>query len=164
MRGRYDSDGVWEVYVEAEDGHDTVEWIGSQPWCDGNVGMCGISYVGFTQMHPAVLGSEYLKGILPMGATPDGWTLFWQQGAFLSATGHPLDAGRSANESSTGNGSVWLVCLRGHAMVWVAPRSVNPPATSITCTGGLPLLTALGRVRRRSKLAVARVLDSSILR
>ena len=46
VRGRYDSDGVWEVYVQAEDGHDTVEWLGAQSWCDGNVGMCGISYVG----------------------------------------------------------------------------------------------------------------------
>ena len=83
VRGRYDSDGIWEAYVQAEDGHDTVEWIGAQSWCDGNVGMFGISYVGFTQMHPAILGSDYLKAILPMGATPDGLTLFWQQGAFL---------------------------------------------------------------------------------
>ena len=95
VRGRYDSDGVWEVYVQAEDGHDTVEWLGAQSWCDGNVGMCGISYVGFTQMHPAILGSEYLKAILPMGATPDGLTLFWQQGAFLlQQASHFLQIGR----------------------------------------------------------------------
>ena len=46
-------------------------------------------------MHPAILGSEYLKAILPMGATPDGLTLFWQQGAFLlQQASHFLQIGR----------------------------------------------------------------------
>jgi hypothetical protein len=36
-RGRHESDGAWEPYVhEADDGHDTVEWIASQPWSDGS--------------------------------------------------------------------------------------------------------------------------------
>src|SRR3954451_23557774 len=44
-RGRYDSDGPWEPYVhERDDGYDTLEWIGQQPWCDGNIGTFGISY------------------------------------------------------------------------------------------------------------------------
>jgi putative CocE/NonD family hydrolase len=34
-RGRYESDGVWRPYVdETEDGYDTQEWIGAQPWCE----------------------------------------------------------------------------------------------------------------------------------
>ena len=95
VRGRYDSEGDWEVYVQDADGHDTVEWIGEQPWCDGNVGMFGISYVGFTQMHPAPLASPHLRGILPIGATPDGYDLFWQQGAFLlQQASHFLQIGR----------------------------------------------------------------------
>jgi putative CocE/NonD family hydrolase len=95
VRGRYDSEGDWEVYVQDEDGYDTIEWIATQPWCDGNVGMFGISYVGFTQMHPAPLASEHLKGILPIAATPDGFDLFWQQGAFLlQQASHFLQIGR----------------------------------------------------------------------
>src|SRR5262245_44129333 len=32
-RGRHDSDGAWEPYVhEADDGYDTHQWIGAQPW------------------------------------------------------------------------------------------------------------------------------------
>ena len=99
-RGRYDSDGVWEVYVQDEDGHDTVEWLIRQPWCDGNVGMFGISYVGFTQMHPAPLASKGLKGILPIAATPDGFDMFWQQGAFLlQQASHFLQIGRRTSHA-----------------------------------------------------------------
>ena len=46
VRGKNDSDGDFYPYQnEFEDGHDTIEWIGAQPWCDGNVGMVGASYV-----------------------------------------------------------------------------------------------------------------------
>ena len=49
-RGRFDSEGPWEPYVhEAEDGYDTQQWIGAQPWCDGNIGTFGISY---RRIHP----------------------------------------------------------------------------------------------------------------
>lgn len=65
-RGRYDSEGEWYPWVnEFDDGHDTVEWIGRQPWCDGNVGMSGPSYVGNVQWQAAVGGSKFLKTIIP---------------------------------------------------------------------------------------------------
>ena len=47
-RGRFASDGVWTGLMweqEAPDGYDTVQWTASQPWCDGNVGMWGVSYL-----------------------------------------------------------------------------------------------------------------------
>jgi putative CocE/NonD family hydrolase len=62
-RGRYDSDGTWRPYLdEMSDGHDTLEWLGQQPWCDGNVGTFGISYNAFTATRPAPLRSRYLEG------------------------------------------------------------------------------------------------------
>ena len=49
-RGRNDSEGEFHPWVnEFNDGHDTVEWIGHEEWCDGNVGMVGSSYVGNVQ-------------------------------------------------------------------------------------------------------------------
>ena len=82
-RGRYDSDGPWEPYVhEPEDGHDTLEWIGRQPWCDGNIGTFGISYVGFTQILPAPLGSRYLKAVLPIANQEDNFGHLWIDGAY----------------------------------------------------------------------------------
>ncbi len=81
-RGRHDSDGPWQPYVnEANDGHDTIEWIGSQPWCDGNVGMFGISYVGFTQTLPATLRSPYLKALVPIASQQDNFGHFYVDGA-----------------------------------------------------------------------------------
>ena len=38
---------------EQEDGHDAVEYLAAQPFCDGNVGMFGLSYFGFTQIAAA---------------------------------------------------------------------------------------------------------------
>ena len=65
-RGRFDSEGDYYPWVkEFEDGHDTVEWIGSQSWCDGNVGMTGPSYLGNVQWMAAAMGSNYLKTIVP---------------------------------------------------------------------------------------------------
>ena len=65
-RGRNDSDGeFYPFFNEFNDGHDSIEWIGSQPWCDGNVGMVGGSYVGNVQWQAAAMGSRYLKAIVP---------------------------------------------------------------------------------------------------
>jgi putative CocE/NonD family hydrolase len=66
VRGRYDSQGEFYPWTsEFNDGYDTIEWIGKQPWCDGNVGMAGASYVGYVQWQAAVMGSRYLKTIVP---------------------------------------------------------------------------------------------------
>ena len=73
-RGRHDSDGKWEPYIhESDDGHDTLEWIGSQSWCDGNVGMYGVSYVGYTQHQAALQRSNYLKAIAPIASQQDNF-------------------------------------------------------------------------------------------
>jgi putative CocE/NonD family hydrolase len=72
VRGRFNSDGDWHPYVhEADDGHDTIEWIAAQPWCDGSIGMIGRSYVGYTQWAAAVSRPTGLKAIVPIGAQPD---------------------------------------------------------------------------------------------
>jgi putative CocE/NonD family hydrolase len=38
---------------EVDDGYDSIEWIAAQPWCDGHVGMFGLSYFGFDQLAAA---------------------------------------------------------------------------------------------------------------
>ncbi len=72
VRGRYASDGQFVPFVhEAQDGHDTVEWIAAQSWCDGNVGMFGASYVGYTQWMAASQEPPHLRAISPVVATSD---------------------------------------------------------------------------------------------
>ena len=45
VRGRGDSDGTFEPYVnDGRDGYDMIEWIAEQSWSDGNVIYRGASY------------------------------------------------------------------------------------------------------------------------
>ncbi|MDP2350629.1 MAG: CocE/NonD family hydrolase [Chloroflexota bacterium] len=74
VRGTGSSPGIaLDEYAEAEtqDGYDAVEWLATQPWCNGNVGMWGISYGGFTSIQVAKLRPPHLRAILPMYATDD---------------------------------------------------------------------------------------------
>jgi uncharacterized protein len=65
-RGRLTSDGEWDPFVnEPEDGVDTVEWAAGLPYSDGQVGMYGISYFGFTQWAAAVHQPPALKAMIP---------------------------------------------------------------------------------------------------
>jgi uncharacterized protein len=69
LRGLGNSEGVaWDVgdAREATDGAEIVEWAAAQPWCDGNVGMWGMSYGGITSFKTAALNPPHLKAIVPM--------------------------------------------------------------------------------------------------
>ncbi|MGE4568760.1 MAG: CocE/NonD family hydrolase, partial [Bacteroidales bacterium] len=66
VRGRFGSRGVFEPFVkEGPDGYDAIEWIASQPWCNGNIGMIGASYDGWAQYCAAVEKPPHLKTIIP---------------------------------------------------------------------------------------------------
>jgi putative CocE/NonD family hydrolase len=47
------------------DCYDLIEWIAAQPWCDGNVGMVGISGFGAEQLAVARQQPPHLKAIFP---------------------------------------------------------------------------------------------------
>jgi putative CocE/NonD family hydrolase len=70
-RGRFNSDGVFDPYrQEHADGFDTIEWLAAQEWCDGNVGMIGLSYNGQTQWLAASEAPRALKAIVPACSPP----------------------------------------------------------------------------------------------
>ncbi|HET9756242.1 MAG TPA: CocE/NonD family hydrolase [Candidatus Limnocylindrales bacterium] len=74
VRGTGSSGGVaLDEYTadETRDGYDAVEWLASQPWCSGSVGMWGISYGGFTSIQVAALRPPHLRAIVPVMATDD---------------------------------------------------------------------------------------------
>ena len=69
--GTEESSGCFD-YRGAGEGlgiHAAVEWLGTQNWSNGNVGLYGKSYEGATQWEAAAMGSEYLKTIVPMSGT-----------------------------------------------------------------------------------------------
>jgi len=84
VRGRFASEGAFLAFVnERQDGYDTLEWLSAQPWCNGNIGMFGGSYVGLTQWQAAISGHPALKAIAPNITAADyhaGWA--YQGGAF----------------------------------------------------------------------------------
>jgi putative CocE/NonD family hydrolase len=74
-RGRYASGGTSLPYNnEGQDGFDTLEWIVSQPWCDGRVGMWGASHVGAVQWLAA---AEHAPGLAVLAPTAT-WSSFYR--------------------------------------------------------------------------------------
>ncbi|WP_055405210.1 MULTISPECIES: CocE/NonD family hydrolase, partial [unclassified Mycobacterium] len=73
LRGTCGSEGTFNFFdaQERRDVHDLVEWVAAQPWCDGNVGMIGISYFAMTQLEAAVERPPHLKAIFPLAVTAD---------------------------------------------------------------------------------------------
>ena len=73
LRGTGDSEGEYGFFDAQErlDMYDLVEWAAAQPWCDGNVGMIGISYFAMTQLEAAVERPPHLKAIFPLAVTAD---------------------------------------------------------------------------------------------
>jgi len=71
IRGRFSSEGEWREWgndwgaVERSDGYDCIEWVASQPWCNGNVGMTGSSYLAGMQILAAKEQPPHLKAIAP---------------------------------------------------------------------------------------------------
>mgnify|MGYP002623373575 CR=1 FL=1 len=72
-RGRYESGGQWDPFspLHKTDGYDVVEWVAAQPWCNGNVGTYGLSYMGWTSWWTASQAPPSLKAIVPEVAPPD---------------------------------------------------------------------------------------------
>lgn len=65
VRGRADSEGeLVPFYYERDDGSDTIDWIVSQSWSDGNVGMWGASYLGYVVVAAATSGHPNLKAVV----------------------------------------------------------------------------------------------------
>lgn len=65
--GNYNAGGV----PLGQDAYDFIEWVAAQPWCDGNVGMIGISYYGSMQVLAAAERPPHLKAIFVSGGHYD---------------------------------------------------------------------------------------------
>jgi len=86
-RGRFDSEGTWDPFdpKHKTDGYDLVEWLAAQPWCDGKVGMLGLSFMGWAQWWTATQSPPSLKAIVPEVAPPDAmFNTPYQNGVLVS--------------------------------------------------------------------------------
>ena len=56
---------------EQDDALEVIEWLASQPWCNGAVGMMGISWGGFNALQVAARRPPALKAIITICSTDD---------------------------------------------------------------------------------------------
>jgi predicted acyl esterase len=74
IRGTGDSDGLLRDEYTVEEQTDAVEaiaWLAAQPWCNGRVGMFGISWGGFNALQVAARRPPALKAIITLCSTDD---------------------------------------------------------------------------------------------
>ena len=103
LRGTGGSGGTFGFFdaQERQDLFDLVEWAAVQPWCDGKVGMIGISYFAMAQLEAAVERPPHLKAIFPVAVTTDLYEAASHHGLFSSGFVTPflamvgLTSGRS---------------------------------------------------------------------
>jgi putative CocE/NonD family hydrolase len=83
VRGKHDSEGTYYPYIhEAEDGHDTIQWAGTQRWSNGRVGTYGFSYFGSTQWLAAPQRSPHLKAMVPIVTGQNPYRRWIHDGVF----------------------------------------------------------------------------------
>jgi predicted acyl esterase len=83
VRGRHLSQGEFDPGAdETADGHATLGWAASQPWCDGDVLLYGIAYEAYAAWcaagHPAVRGVVSRQPWPPVGTPALDEELWWR--------------------------------------------------------------------------------------
>ena len=82
-RGTHGSQGIWEPFEnEYEDGLCSLAWIEAQPWCDGNIGMTGFSYLSMCQWLLGERPSPALKSLDIEVYNPYRYRQLYQNGMF----------------------------------------------------------------------------------
>ena len=74
IRGCGESDGLlFDEYAQQEqdDALEVIAWLAAQPWCNGAVGMMGISWGGFNALQVAARRPPALKAIITICSTDD---------------------------------------------------------------------------------------------
>ena len=111
VRGRGNSEGQFTPLLqEARDGHDVVEWLAKQSYCDGKISMWGGSYAGYDQWATAKEFPPHLATIVPV-ASPYVGVDFPRRNNIA----YPYDmqwllltAGRTGQEKIFGDDAFWI--------------------------------------------------------
>lgn len=98
-RGIGNSEGMLDPLsaLDTADHYDAIEWLASQPWCNGKVGLLGVSFYAIVQWKVAALAPPHLAAIVPWegandlyrdwthqgGIYADGFIDFWWQHHFI---------------------------------------------------------------------------------
>ncbi len=86
LRGTTCSGGAFEFMedLQALDGYDVVETLAHQSWSNGNVGMAGISYSGYSQLYVGSTNPPHLRAIAPASPYSDTYSGILYPGGILN--------------------------------------------------------------------------------
>jgi uncharacterized protein len=115
VRGRGNSEGEFRPFIqEAQDGHDAVEWLAKQPYCNGKVSMWGGSYGGYDQWATVREKPAHLASIVPVAAVQPGLDF-----PMLNNIFYPYDmrwltytSGRATQDKLFGDEKMWTTLFR----------------------------------------------------
>ncbi|HEY2144212.1 MAG TPA: CocE/NonD family hydrolase, partial [Candidatus Udaeobacter sp.] len=110
VRGRGNSGGDFEPFAnEPRDGHDVVEWLAKQPFCDGKVAMWGGSYAGFDQWATAKEFPPHLAAIVPAAAAHPGldYPSYNNIGMTYDVQWFTFTSGRAAQDNLFADSKFW---------------------------------------------------------
>ena len=110
VRGRGNSGGEFEPFVnDPRDGHDLVEWLAKQPFCDGKVAMWGGSYAGFNQWAAAKELPPHLATIVPAAAAHPGldYPFTHNVGLTYDMQWYTFTSGRTGQQNLFGDQKFW---------------------------------------------------------
>ncbi len=118
--------------------YDLIEWVAAQPWCDGNVGMIGISYFGSMQVLAAAERPPHLKAIFVSGGHFDFYETTYH-GGIMWFMPRAAREGRGG-DSGIAHTAVTSRMIETHspeelkALVRSAFRTRTSPPGPISCT------------------------------
>lgn len=110
VRGRGNSAGEFEPFAqEPRDGHDVVEWLAQQPFCDGKVAMWGGSYAGFDQWATAKEFPPHLATIVPVAAAhpPLDYPSLDNVGETYDVQWFTFTSGKAGQQNLFGDSKFW---------------------------------------------------------
>ena len=134
VRGSGASFGAWRGMFdqdETRDAYEIIEWLAGRSWCDGKIGMYGLSYLGTTQLMAASTKPPHLKALFPIVPIFDIYDVFYHGGVFYedllktwsALTGMFDTRVTAAPVDDDPDGALLKQAIQGHA--------ANRPAISI---------------------------------
>ena len=136
IRGLYRSEGAYVMnrplagplndtgIDESTDAYDTIDWlVKNTPESNGNVGVIGSSYLGFTTLMAEINPHPALKAAVPQSPMVDGWMGddWFHNGAFRSsslnyAVGQGTNKAQGGGEFALGGGDDYTLYLEAGSM------------------------------------------------
>lgn len=147
-RGRGESGGMYAFYGDGDDYAQALQWLASQPQCDGRVVTQGGSYAGINQWQVAARRPAALAAAAPMVAPMPGWDSDYWGGIGRNAAmidWATLVQGRSPKWGLYTDRTFWRAV---NARIW---REARPRATLASLLTAEPNATLLPVLRPFSR-------------